>query len=182
VALTERLLERWQTLVLGEIGRARERVRKLRRKHPGASPDEIAVRLIRTKQYIATAGGAVSGLFGAVTLPADFAFVTYLEVALILEIATVFGATLKTPRAQREVLEVLEYARGAKSSLVATTLTRIAGSAVRRLAGKLPARAIPLVAAPVSAAMHRRALGRVGETAVRFYGTMNKLPRPAQPH
>lgn len=175
--LTERVRKRWQGVVLDEIGRARRRVRALQKIHPSDSRIELARRLTRAKQMLATAGGALSGMFGFLTIPADVAFTTYLEVALIVDIAVLHGVNLKSPRAQREVLEVLDYA-GANHAVL-RALPKVAARLLGRFLDRgLAARALPLVAAPVGAVLNRRALARVGETALRFYGTMNQLPRP----
>src|SRR2546428_512042 len=102
--------ERPPPQLAGDIAR---RVDDVRSRYPSAQPQEVAQRLIDAKKTWASTGGALSGLFGLVSVPADLAFVTALQLSLIMEIALVFKANLKSDRARTEVFEVLGYSNGA---------------------------------------------------------------------
>jgi hypothetical protein len=171
---------RISALYLGEIGRARRRVDELRDKYPSAAASELVQRLIDAKKSWASAGGALSGLFGWVTLPADFAFVTALQLSLIMEVATVHRVNLKSDRARAEVLEVLGYSNGADAlNVSARSAPKVLAQVARRLFAKggfeTLGRAVPVVAAPLSALLNNRDIQRAGEAAARFYGTIRQL-------
>jgi hypothetical protein len=163
--------ERFSTLVLAEIRRARERIAQLERTYPSAGREELARRLIDAKKGIATTAGAVSGLFGLVSVPLDLVFVTYLQVSLLVDVAVLSHVNLKSARAQGELLDLLGYANGAGLLVRAgpKVLGRIAVSLFER--GGLPflGRAVPVVASPLTAYLHNRALRRVGQEALRYY-------------
>ena len=173
--------ERVQRFYLDELARARRRVDELREKYPSAQNGELVQRLIDAKKSWAGAGGAVSGLFGLISLPADIAFVTALQLSLIMEVALLHRANLKSERARGEVLDLLGYANGvdrlgltvrAGPKLVA----RIAQAILTRKGLVSLGRAVPVIAAPFAAHMNNRDIQRAGEAALRYYGTMAGLP------
>jgi hypothetical protein len=173
--------ERLWTIYVDEIGRCRKRVDDLRGKYPSADQVELVRRLTDAKKTLAATGGAISGLFGLMLVPADLAFVTVLQVTLIMEIALLHKVNLKSERARAEVFEVLGYSNGADT----VNLTARAGpKLVARVAEKVLAkrglaqlgRAVPVVASPVVAWLNNRDLQRAGEAAQRFYGTLRTLP------
>ena len=185
--LTRVAKEKLAKLYLDEIARARRRVDDLRARYPTAQPSEVAQRLIDHKKAWASTGGAVSGLFGLVSVPADIAFVTALQLSLIIEIALVFKINLKSDRARGEVFEVLGYSNGADTVNIASRagpklFARVAEKILAKKGLTALGRALPVVAAPVVAYLNNKDIQRAGEAAVRFYGTMRQLPRrPAQP-
>src|SRR4051794_23603623 len=91
--------DRLQRFYLDELSRARRRVDELRDKYPSASTPEMVQRLVDSKKTWAGTGGAVSGLFGLFSLPADIALVTALQLSLIMEIALLHRVNLKSDRA-----------------------------------------------------------------------------------
>src|SRR5205823_760156 len=90
-------------IVLAGGGALLKNLDALRTRYPAAQAPEMAQRLIDHKKAWASTGGAVSGLFGLISVPADIAFVTVLQLTLIMEIALVFRANLKSARARGEV-------------------------------------------------------------------------------
>ena len=170
----------WQVYV-DEIGRCRRRVDEMRGKYPSANAAELSQRLTDTKKTWAATGGAVSGLFGLALVPADLAFVTVLQLTLIMEIALLHKVNLKSSRARDEVFEVLGYSNGADT-------VNLAGRAGPKLAARIAekfltkrgleslGRAVPVVASPLVAWLNNRDLQRAGDAALRFYGTMRSLP------
>ena len=174
--------ERLGRLYLDEIGRARKRVEGLRLRYPSALPQEVAQRLIDAKKTWASTGGALSGLFGLISVPADLAFVTALQLSLIMEIALVYKANLKSDRARGEVFEVLGYSNGADTVTLASRagpklFARVAERVLTKRGLVSLGRALPVVAAPVSAWLNNKDIQRAGEAAVRYYGTLRQLPR-----
>jgi EcsC protein family len=174
--------EKLADLYLDQIARARKRVDDLRVRYPSAQAPEMAQRLIDHKKAWAATGGAVSGLFGLISVPADIAFVTALQLTLIMEIALVFRTNLKSDRARSEVFEVLGYSNGADTVNLATRAgPKIFARAAEKVLAKRGlaqlGRAVPVVAAPVVAWLNNKDIQRAGQAAVRFYGTMRELPR-----
>lgn len=164
--------QKFGDLVLAEIQRARNRIAALERTYPSAKQPELAQRLIDMKKAIATTGGAVSGLFGLVSVPLDLVFVTYLQISLLVDIAVLCKVNLKSQRAQDELLDLLGYANGAGPMVRAgpKVVGRIAIALFQR--GGLPSlgRAVPVVASPLTAWLNNRALAKVGQEGLRHYG------------
>ena len=173
--------ERLWRVYVDEIGRCRVRVDEAREKYPSAPSPEIAQRLTDTKKTWAATGGLVSGLFGIILVPADLAFVTALQLTLIMEIALLHKVNLKSQRARDEVFEVLGYSNGADTVNIAgragpKLLARIAEKALTKRGLAQLGRAVPVIASPVVAYLNNRDLQRAGEAALRFYGTIRALP------
>jgi len=171
--------QKFGDLVLAEIHRARARIANLERTYPSADRAELATRLIDSKKTIATTGGAVSGLFGLVSVPLDLVFVTYLQISLLVDIAVLSKVNLKSQRAQDELLDLLGYSNGSGPMVRAgpKVLGRIAIALFER--GGLPAlgRAVPVVASPLTAWLNNRALAKVGQEALRFYTREGSRPK-----
>jgi EcsC family protein len=179
--------ERLWRVYVDEIARCRARVDEVRGKYPAAQSPEIAQRLTDTKKAWASTGGAISGLFGLMLVPADLAFVTVLQLTLIMEIALLHKVNLKSERARDEVFEVLGYSNGADTVNLGS---RAGPKLVARIAEKMLAkrgleqlgRAVPVLASPLVAWLNNRDIQRAGAAALRFYGTMRQLsarPRTA---
>ena len=173
--------ERLWNVYVGEIARCRRRVDEVREKYPSASPPELAQRLTDTKKTWAATGGAVSGLFGLALVPADLMFVTVLQLTLIMEIALLHKVNLKSDRARGEVFEVLGYSNGADTVNLAgragpKVLARVAEKVLTKRGLEQLGRIVPVLASPVVAWLNNRDLQRAGEAALRFYGTMRRLP------
>src|SRR5438445_583177 len=86
--------------------------------------------------------------------PARVAFVTALQLSLIMEIAVVFKANLKSDRARGEVFEVLGYSNGADTVNIASRagpklFARVAEKILAKKGLTALGRALPVVAAPV---------------------------------
>ena len=172
--------ERTAQLYLDELARARKRVAGLRERYPSAAAPELIQRLIDAKKTWASASGAISGLFGLISLPADLAVVTVLQLSLIIEVALVHRVNLKSERARDEVFEVLGYSNGADTVNLASRVgPRLFGKMAARLLSlgglETLGRAVPIVAAPLTAHLNNRDIQRAGLAAQRFYGTMRSL-------
>lgn len=174
---------RFDEVVLAEIERARPRLKALKRRYPDASPAELTAHLIDAKKAYAGTGGAISGLFGLAAVPADLLFVTYLQIVLVIEIGLVHRANLKSLRGQQEILEILGRGNGVGPLYRSGTpiLARIASALMVRRGVPLLGRAVPFVAAPVSAYLNNRDIERVGREALRHYGMARKLRRKRSP-
>lgn len=163
--------QRVDDIVLAEIARARRRIHALERRYPSAAPRELGERLIDSKKRLGSTTGAISGLFGLVSIPADLVLITYFQCVLLVEVGTLYKANLKSERGRDELLDLLGYANGVGPIVRAgpKLLGRLALTLFER--GGLPAlgRAFPVVAAPVTAYLNGKAIERVGQEAVRFY-------------
>lgn len=172
--------DRFESWILSEVARSRERVRDLRTRYPSAAPRELAQRLTDDKKKWATTGGALSGLFGLVTLPADLALVAYLQMSLIVDLAVLCGRNVKSARARQEMLDIFAAANSATGTASRASPKALARLAERLLAAKglrLLGRAFPLFAAPVTAALNGRDLQVVGNEAMRFYEVIPRAVR-----
>jgi len=158
-------------LVEREASRARDTVDELARKYPSAGARELAQRLIDQKKSVAGMVGGVTGVFGLLTVPVDLAGMVYLQLALLAEVATVFKVNLKGESARAELLELFGYANGIGALQRASP--RVVGSLAAALLarGGLTAvsRAMPLVAAPISAYLNNQHIQAVGDAAIRHY-------------
>lgn len=173
--------DRFWGVYVAEIARCRARVDEVKLKYPSALSQELAQRLTDTKKSWASMGGAVSGLFGIALIPADLAFVTVLQLTLIMEIALVHKINLKSERAREEVFEVLGYSNGADTVNLGSragpkVLARIAEKLLAKRGLSQLGRAVPVLASPLVAWLNNRDLQRAGEAALRFYGTIRSLP------
>lgn len=164
-------------VILGEIERARPRLKRLKHRYPDAPVKELSQRLADSKMAYAGTGGMVTGLFGLVALPADLVLVTYLQISLIVEVALLHGVNLKSQRAQAEVLEILGRGNGVGPILRSAppVLGRVALTLLTRRGLPTLGRAVPLVAGPMSAWLNNRDIQRVGDEAVRHYGSLKRL-------
>jgi hypothetical protein len=174
--LSPRSLRKLADQQLGELlekeaGRARVRVDELTQRYPSAGPREHAQRLIDSKKQLAGVMGGVSGVFGVVTVPLDLVGMVYLQIALLAEIATVFKVNLRGEPARRELLDLFGYTHGIGPVQRSgpRLLGSLAGSLLARGGLQTLSRAMPLVAAPLSAYLNNQHVQQVGDAAVRHY-------------
>jgi len=163
--------EKLSDLVDKEAVRARVKVDELLRRYPNAGPRELSQRLVDSKKNLASVMGGVSGVFGAVTVPVDLVGMVYLQLSLLTEVATAFKLPLKSERERQELIDLLGYANGIGP--VQRASPRVLGSlaAVILAKGGLKSlsKAMPLVAAPISAYLNNQHIQQVGDSAVRHY-------------
>jgi hypothetical protein len=158
-------------VVLKETARAKVKIDELNQRYPTAGPRELAQRMIDSKKAFAGMVGGVSGVFGIATVPADLGLMVYLQLALLVEVATLYKVNLKSERARQELLDVFGYANGigplqrASPKLVGKLATVLLQKGGFQAIGK----AMPLVAAPISAYLNNQHIQQVGEQAVRHY-------------
>src|SRR4051812_7915611 len=169
-------------VILRELTRSKERVSDMERRYPSADTREKAQRLIDGKKAIAGTVGGVSGVFGLVSVPADLLVMTYLQMVLLVDIATLYRANLKSDRGRSELLDVLGYANGVGPFQRAgpKMLGGIAAKLLERGGLSSIGRALPLVAAPITAYLNNQHIQAVGEEAVRFYEGFGKAERKSE--
>lgn len=168
-------------LIVAEVGRAKARIAELKRVYPSATPAELAERLADAKKTIAGTSGAVSGIFGIVSVPLDLVLIAYLQLAVMIDVAVLHGANLKSTRAQDELIDLLNYANGLDPVVRASprVLGQIAFSLLRRGSFSQFGRAIPVIASPVTAWLNNKAIVRACREAIVFYGQEKKTKQRA---
>lgn len=158
-------------LISSEAKRAKVKLEDLEQRYPSAGPRELAQRMIDGKKNFASMVGGVSGIFGVVTVPADLLVMVYLQIALLAEIATLYKVNLKGEAAQKELLDLFGYANGIGP--VQRASPKVLGKLVALLLAKggleSIGKAMPLVAAPISAYLNNQHIQAVGDHAVRHY-------------
>jgi len=163
--------EKLSDLVEKEAVRARARVDELQQRYPSAGPRELSQRLVDQKKQLASMVGGVTGVFGAVTVPLDLVGMVYLQLSLLTEVATVFKVSLKSERERQELLDLFGYSNGIGP--VQRSSPKVVGSLAALLLArgglKTLSRAMPLVAAPISAYLNNQHIQQVGEAAMRHY-------------
>lgn len=154
-----------------EAVRAKKRVEDLQQRYPSAGQRELAQRLVDSKKSMAAMVGGVTGVFGAVTVPVDLAGMVYLQLALLVDVATVFKVNLKPATAKDELLDLFGYANGIGPLQRASpkVLGSLVGLILAKSGLKTLSRAMPLVAAPISAYLNNQHVQKVGDAATRHY-------------
>ena len=158
-------------LVEREAVRAHARVDALRQRFPTAGERELSQRFVDTKKQLAGMVGGISGVFGVATVPLDIIGMAYLQISLLTEVGTVFKADLKSEHGRQELLELFGYSNGigAVKRAGPKLVGSLAGVLLRRGGLTALGRAMPLVAAPISAYLNNQHIQRIGEAAVRHY-------------
>lgn len=169
-------------LVLQEIARSRQRVTDLEKRFPSAGPKELAQHLIEGKKALAGMAGGVSGVFGLISVPADMVFMSWLQIILLVDLATLYKVNLKSERARGEMLDLFGYANGLGP--LQRSSPKVLGTLAAKLLvkGGLPTlgRAMPLVAAPITAYLNNQHIQAVGDQAIRFYEGFDKAHAKAR--
>ena len=163
--------ERLSDLLDAEAGRAKKRLEELQQRYPSAGPRELAQRCIDAKKQIASTLGGVTGLFGVVTVPVDLLGMAYLQLSLLVEVATVFKQSAHSEREKQELLDLFGYANGIGPIKRAgpRVLGSLTGLLLTKGGLKTLGRAMPLAAAPISAYLNNQHIQKVGDAAVRHY-------------
>lgn len=169
-------------LIVSEVGRAKARIAELRRVYPSASASELAERLADAKKTIAGTSGAISGIFGIVSVPLDLVLIAYLQLSVMVDVAILHGANLKSARAQGELLDLLNYANGFDPVVRASprVLGQLAFALLKRGGFSQFGRAIPVVASPVTAWLNNKAIVRACHEAIVFYAQEKKNKQRAE--
>ncbi|KFE62515.1 EcsC family protein [Hyalangium minutum] len=169
-------------IVLQEIARSRQRITDLEKRFPSAGPKELAQHLIDGKKGLASMAGGISGVFGLISVPADLVFMSWLQIILLVDVATLYKVNLKSERTRGELLDLFGYANGL-GPMQRSSPKVLSGLAAKLLVkGGLPTlgRAMPLVAAPITAYLNNQHIQSVGEQAVRFYEGFDKAHAKAR--
>jgi len=162
---------RMEDVVGMEAKRARARVKALRERYPSAGPREIGQHVIESTKSLGALSGSVSGVFGLVSVPADLVVMAWLQIRMLADIATAYSVDLRFRRARTELLDVLGEANGIGP--LKRSGPKVLGKVAAVLAEKggfvSLGRAMPLVAAPVTAWLNNHHVQMVGEAALRQY-------------
>ena len=162
---------RMEDVVGLEAKRARARIRTLRVRYPSAGPRELGQHVIDSTKSLGSLTGSVSGVFGLASVPADLLVMAWLDVRMLADIATAYGVDLRFRRARTELLGVLGEANGVGPLKRSgpKVLGKVAAVIAQKGGFTSLGRAMPLVAAPVTAWLHNHHLQLVGEAALRQY-------------
>jgi uncharacterized protein (DUF697 family) len=162
---------RMEDVVGLEAKRARTRVKALRTRYPSAGSRELGQHVIDSTKGLASLSGSVSGVFGLVSVPADLVVMAWLQIRMLADIATAYGVDLRFRRARTELLGVLGEANGVGPLQRSgpKVLGRVAAVLAERGGFMSLGRAMPLVAAPVTAWLNNHHVQLVGEAALRQY-------------
>jgi hypothetical protein len=166
-------------VVTRETPRARRRISQLEQSYPSATPRELAQRLIDEKKSVAGMVGGITGVFGLLSLPADLLAMVWLELILLVDLATLYKANLKAESQRVELLDLFAQSNGIGPFTRSTprAVGTVAGFALARAGLKTVGRAVPLVAAPVSAWLNNSHIQRVGDAAIRHFEGFGKARR-----
>ncbi len=169
-------------LVLREVTKSRDRLVELEKTYPSATPREKAQRLMDGKKAIAGMVGGVSGVFGLVSLPADLLVLTYLQLVLLVDLATLHKVNLKTEKARGELIDLFGQINGIGPLQRSgpKLLGKVAQLLLEKGGWKLFGRAVPVIAAPISAYLNNQHLQDVGDEAIRYYQGLQKVQQKRQ--
>jgi uncharacterized protein (DUF697 family) len=162
---------RMEDVVGLEARRARTRVQALRSRYPSAGPRELGNHVIESTKSLASLSGSVSGVFGLVSVPADLVVMAWLQIRMLADIATAYGVDLRFRRARTELLTVLGEANGVGPLKRSgpKLLGRVAAVLAEKGGFASLGRAMPLVAAPLTAWLNNQHIQLVGDAALRQY-------------
>ncbi len=173
---------RLSTLIDRESVSAKAKLESLQQRFPSAGPRELAQRMIDEKKGLASVVGGISGVFGVVTVPADLLVMVYLQLGLLVEVATLYKVNLKSDRAKQELLDVFYYANGIGKLTRASpkVLGKVAAMLLHKGGLETLGRAMPLVAAPISAYLNNQHVQKIGDEAVRHYDGFSAVSQKAK--
>ena len=164
-------------LIQQERQRARMHIELIRRAEPIASNDRIANVILERWTKVASVEGGITGAFGLVGVPLNFLLVAYFQLALVVSIAEAYGVHLDGEAGEDALLSVIGKAHGIEDIVRASP--RILGAIAKALAIKhglgMLGRLVPLVAAPLSAKLNERDMGRIGSEALRRFGNVYQI-------
>lgn len=154
-----------------EAVRARRRVEELQTRYPSADNRELAQRLIDQKKNLAGMAGGISGVFGVVTVPADLMVMVWLQLSMLVDLATLHKVSLKSERARKELLDIFGYANGIGPMQRSSPklVGKLASVLLQKGGFSTLGKAMPLVAAPISAYLNNHHIQQVGDHALRHY-------------
>ncbi|MBX5483987.1 MAG: hypothetical protein IRZ16_19355 [Myxococcaceae bacterium] len=171
----QRLLD----IVAREIPRSVKRVNELRRRYPSAPNRELAQRLIDEKKSLAGMVGGISGVFGIFSIPADLLVMAWLELVLHTDIATVYRANLKSDHGRGQILDLFgeNYGVGKLTRSTPRAVGTTLGYVLSKGGLKTVGRAVPVIAAPISAWLNNRHIQAVGEATIAHFEGFDKARR-----
>ncbi len=160
---------------------------------PGHEPREAARTARRKHVHMSRLGGAVTGVGGAITAPADVVSLLWMQSRMVFFIAASYGFDPGEPMRPAELLAlqgvyptaaeartgldgmgasmaaamVDKTLRSATDEQIARRLIKYAG---RKVAKHTALRMVPLIASPIGAVQNARATAELGDRALRYYG------------
>jgi hypothetical protein len=163
--------QRLSTVVLQESRRAKRRVGEMRARYPSAGPRELSQHFVDQKKQVAALVGGISGAFGLAGIPADLVAMAFLEIQLLVDIASAHEVRLEFAGSREELLDVLGNANGIGPLGRASpkVLGKVAQLLFERGGFVGLGRAFPLVAAPLTSWLNNRDIQTLADAALRHY-------------
>lgn len=173
---------RLSDLVLKEVGKSKDRVTELEKSYPTAPVKEKGQRLIDGKKGLAGMFGGISGVFGVAAVPADLLALTWLQLVLLVDIATLYKVNLKTEARRNELLDLFGRINGIGPMQRSgpKVLGKVAQVLLEKGGWKLMGRAVPVIAAPISAFLNNQHIQDVGDEALRYYEGLAKVAKKSR--
>lgn len=164
-------------LILKEIPKSRDRIAALEKSYPSATVKEKGQRLMDGKKAIAGVVGGVGGVFGVLSVPADLVALAYLQLVLLVDVATLYKVNLKTEHSRAELIDLFGQINGigALERSGPKLLGKVAQLFLQKGGWSLVGRVVPVVAAPISAYLNNQHIQEVGDEALRYYEGLSKV-------
>lgn len=166
--------KRLRDLIRQERRRAQFHIDLIRRGEPDASNDRVANVMLERWTKVAAVEGGVTGAAGLFGVPLNFLLFSYFQIAVVVSIAEAYGIALDGKAGEDALLDVIGRAHGIDDLVRAGP--RVLGALARALALRhglgAAGRLIPMIAAPISAALNRRGMKRIGKEALARFGNV----------
>jgi uncharacterized protein (DUF697 family) len=165
---------RLRDLIQQERRRSQIHIDFIRRTEPEASNDRVANVMLERWSKLATVEGGMTGAAGLFGVPLNLLLFSYIQVAVVVSIAEAYGIALDGRAGEEALLDVIGQAHGMPDLVQAGP--RVLGALAKAFALKhglsTLGRLIPMIAAPISAALNRRAMARIGRQAMERFGNV----------
>ncbi len=165
---------RLRDLIKQERRRSQVHIDFIRRAEPEASNDRVAHVMLARWSKVAAVEGGMTGAVGFFGVPLNLLLFSYFQVAVVVSIAEAYGVALDGQAGEEALLDVIGQAHGMPDLVRAGP--RVLGALAKAFALKhglsTLGRLIPMIAAPISAALNRRAMTRIGRQALARFGNV----------
>ena len=159
-------------LIRQEKRRAQIHIKIIRYTEPDASSDRLSEIMLSRWTKLASIEGGMTGAAGVLGIPTNLLLFSYCQLAAAVSVAEAYNYSLEGRAGEDAILALLGDVHGIND--LVRSGPRVFGALAKTIALRhsLPAlgRAIPLVAAPISAKLNERDMRRLGREARRIFG------------